>query len=75
MFNLGAGEVTVLLLVGLILFGPKTLSELADGLREGVRRLDQGDRLPRRGWRLSDWLLASAALIFGSLAVAMVIAV
>jgi hypothetical protein len=71
-FNLGPGEVTVLVLLGLIFFGPKRLPEIGEGLREQVWRLRERTRNdPRRQWTWSDWFAASVALVVGSFALAL----
>jgi hypothetical protein len=67
-FNLGMGEITVLLLLGLIFFGPSTLPELLARLREG-RRPSDADRPSetRRPWSRSDWQLLAAAVALAGL--------
>ncbi|HEY7376403.1 MAG TPA: hypothetical protein VIF57_29865 [Polyangia bacterium] len=62
MFNLGAGEVVVLLLFAVIFLGPRKLSELAPRLRGPTAT----PLVPRWSW--SDWLLTCAALLTGAVA-------
>jgi len=66
-FNLGVGEITVLVLLGLIFVGPKKLPDLASGLAAlvRVRRMPAPDA---RRWSWSDWLLVCAALASGATA-------
>ena len=63
MFNLGTGEIVVLILLGLILLGPSKLPNLAEGLSHRTVRVE-----PRWSW--SDWLLACAAVISAVMALA-----
>jgi len=72
-FNLGAGEITVLVLLGLIFVGPKKLPELGSGLAALVRarRMPAPDA-PRWSW--SDWLLVCAALASGATALQLLFA-
>jgi hypothetical protein len=64
-FNLGAGEITVLVLLGLILLGPRTLPELLDLFRGDDWRSDREARTTRRKWSRSDWLVVGIVLILG----------
>ena len=41
-FNLGGGEVIVVLAVVLILFGAKKIPELAKGMGQGIKNFKQG---------------------------------
>jgi hypothetical protein len=66
-FNLGVGEIVVICLFGLIVCGPKQLSDLSTGLAALVRaRRTPAPDAPRWSW--SDWLLVSAALASGATA-------
>jgi hypothetical protein len=56
-FNLGAGEVTVLCLLAVIFLGPSKLPDLGERLGEIVRTRGE----PRWSW--SDWLLVCAAAL------------
>ena len=68
------GEVTVLLLLGLIFLGPKTLPELGRGLREQAWTLRGETRVASRpSWSRSDWVVVIVALLLGSLALALAI--
>ena len=40
--NLGAGEIFVIALVGLLLFGGKNIPELMKGLGKGIRSFKEG---------------------------------
>ncbi len=42
MFNLGAGEIVIIALVVLLLFGGKKIPELMKGLGKGVKSFKQG---------------------------------
>lgn len=44
MFDLGGGELLLILVAVLILFGPKKLPELAQGLGKGLRQFRQAQR-------------------------------
>ena len=41
-FNLGAGEIVLILAIVLILFGAKKLPELAKGLGQGIKNFKEG---------------------------------
>ncbi len=43
-FNLGFGEVLIILIIVLLLFGAKRIPELAKGLGSGVREFRKGTR-------------------------------
>lgn len=45
-FNLGGGEIVVIAVVFLILFGGKKLPEMAKGLGEGIRNFKQAVKEP-----------------------------
>ena len=60
------GEITVLVLLGLIFLGPKKLPELGAGLADLVRARRTASDAPRWSW--SDWLLVCAALASGATA-------
>jgi hypothetical protein len=64
-FNVGAGEITVLCLLALILLGPSKRPALAQLVRPRAAR-----RAPRWSW--SDWLLVSAAALSFTAALAAV---
>jgi hypothetical protein len=72
-FNLGAGEITVLVLLGLIFVGPKKLPDLASGLADLVRARRRPAGAARR-WSWSDWLLVCAALASGATALLLLFA-
>ena len=72
MFNLGAGEITVLVLFVLIFLGPKKLPDLASGLASLVRARRTASDAPRWSW--SDWLLVCAALASGATALQLLFA-
>ncbi|HEX2862975.1 MAG TPA: twin-arginine translocase TatA/TatE family subunit [Deinococcales bacterium] len=42
--SLGAPEIILLLLLALVLFGPKRLPELGKGLGQGIREFKKGTR-------------------------------
>lgn len=42
MFNLGPGEIILILLAALLIFGPKKLPELGKSLGQGIRSFRQG---------------------------------
>jgi sec-independent protein translocase protein TatA len=46
-FNLGGGEIVVIALVFLVLFGGKKLPEMAKGLGEGIRNFKQAVKEPQ----------------------------
>ncbi|MCI9285335.1 MAG: twin-arginine translocase TatA/TatE family subunit [Muribaculaceae bacterium] len=53
-FNLGTGEIIIILVVVLLLFGAKRIPELARGMGKGIRAFRQGmndvtDELNRPG--------------------------
>lgn len=72
MFNLGAGEISVLVLLGLIFLGPRKLPDLAAGLAALVRAKRTAPHAPRWSW--SDWLLLCAALASGATALQLLFA-
>jgi sec-independent protein translocase protein TatA len=45
-FNLGGGEIVVIAVVFLVLFGGKKLPEMAKGLGEGIRNFKQAVKDP-----------------------------
>jgi len=45
-FNLGGGEIVVIAVVFLVLFGGKKLPEMAKGLGEGIRNFKQAVKEP-----------------------------
>jgi sec-independent protein translocase protein TatA len=45
-FNLGGGEIVIIALVFLVLFGGKKLPEMAKGLGEGIRNFKQAVKEP-----------------------------
>lgn len=59
-FNLGPGEIVVLLLLALIFLGPLTLPELAAQLRPRT----PAPIAPRWSW--GDWSLVCAVLVAGA---------
>lgn len=79
MFNLGVGELTVLLLLALIFVGPKRLPDLGAGLGEMLARRHTGrlrepaplllQRRESRRWSVSDWLLVLTAVGLGVLVI------
>jgi sec-independent protein translocase protein TatA len=46
-FNLGGGEILVIAIVFLVLFGGKKLPEMAKGLGEGIRNFKQAVKEPQ----------------------------
>jgi sec-independent protein translocase protein TatA len=46
-FNLGGGEIVVIAVVFLVLFGGKKLPEMAKGLGEGIRNFKQAVKEPQ----------------------------
>jgi sec-independent protein translocase protein TatA len=46
-FNLGGGELVVIAVVFLVLFGGKKLPEMAKGLGEGIRNFKQAIKEPQ----------------------------
>jgi hypothetical protein len=62
MFNLGAGEITLLVVFTLIIIGPKRLPDLGEGLRARL------STPTRSRWAWSDWALLIAACAFGAVA-------
>ena len=44
LFNLGGGEIILILLIVLILFGARKLPELAKGLGQGIREFKKATR-------------------------------
>ena len=46
-FNLGGGEIVVIAVVFLVLFGGKKLPEMAKGLGEGIRNFKQAIKEPQ----------------------------
>ncbi len=53
-FNLGGGEIILILTVVLILFGAKKLPELAKGLGQGIREFKKAARNASEEMRDSD---------------------
>ena len=45
-FNLGGGEIVIIAIVFLVLFGGKKLPEMAKGLGEGIRNFKQAVKEP-----------------------------
>ena len=74
MFNLGPGEVTVLLLLALIFLGPQKLPDLAQLLGQRRQEVRWNARTPRprarEPWSRARWLLIGAALALGTFALA-----
>jgi hypothetical protein len=75
-FNLGAGEVTVLLLLAFIFLGPSKLPDLAEHLAATLRDGRATGQAPHTGerWSRSDWLLLGTVMLLGSIAIAMALA-
>jgi Sec-independent protein translocase protein TatA len=73
-FNLGAGELTVLFLLAVIFLGPHKLPDLAqllgDRLQEARANVRPRRPTSRDEWSRADWLLVGAVLATGSLALA-----
>ena len=42
MGNLGAGEILLIVLIGLLIFGPSKLSDMGKGLGEGLKNFKKG---------------------------------
>jgi hypothetical protein len=74
-FNLGVGEITVILLLGLIFFGPNTLSDLSAGFARvrGSNRRPVRERRPAPPEPLSrsEWFLVGAVAVLASLSLAL----
>jgi hypothetical protein len=68
-FNLGGGEIILLVLLAVIFFGPDKLPGLGELMRDVAWR---SPRDPRAGrpWNRSEWLLVGAVLSLGLLAMA-----
>jgi hypothetical protein len=72
-FNLGAGEITVLGLLVLIFLGPKDLPNSIESLGASISerlRFRISAPTPRR-WAWSDWVLVIAACASGAIALAL----
>jgi len=81
MFNLGFGELLLILIIVAVVFGSIKLPQLGEGLANAMKRyrgsLDNREprrlllqrRAPRR-WTLSDWSLLVAAVGLVALAIA-----
>ena len=55
LFNLGGGEIILILALVLILFGAKKLPELAKGLGTGIKEFKKATReIPWRKWRIIE---------------------
>ncbi|HVU51679.1 MAG TPA: hypothetical protein VHL80_13380 [Polyangia bacterium] len=74
MFNLGLGEIVVLLLLGLILLGSGKLSDLpgafARARSNAWRPNRERRRVARAPWTRSEWFLVGAVLTLASLSLA-----
>jgi Sec-independent protein translocase protein TatA len=71
-FNLGLGEVTVLVLLAIIFLGPARLPDLSRALvrtTRGRRRREAQDDAPP--WTWSDWLLVGAVAVLAIAALAL----
>jgi hypothetical protein len=69
-FNLGAGEITVLILLGIIFLGPNTLPDLVQKIRGSSSRLERADDDTRRQpWTWSDRLLVTGVVLLTSLTI------
>lgn len=84
MFGMGFGELVLILVIVVVVFGATKLPELGEGLGNGIER--SRDRLQRsarppsgrlrpvsrhqstRRWTPADWLLVGAAVATGALA-------
>lgn len=44
MFNIGTPEIIIILIVALVLFGPKKLPEIGKALGQGIRELKKASR-------------------------------
>ena len=64
MFNLSAGEIVVLILLGVAFFGPSKLPDLARIHREA----DGAGHVP---WNRFKWFLVGGVLVLGFLAIAL----
>jgi hypothetical protein len=81
MFNLGFGELTLILIIVAVVFGSIKLPQLREGRESAMKRYRAGldnpepprlllqRRAPRR-WTLSDWALLVAAAGLMALAIA-----
>jgi hypothetical protein len=70
-FNFGLGEITVLVLLAIIFFGPKRLSELGESLRQtlGLSGPVAGSRgRAEDGWSAADWALVALTVVLGAAA-------
>jgi hypothetical protein len=70
MFNLGPGEITVLLLLGVIFFGSKRVPELFDETSVELRR-SSPRKLP--DWTTKEWRLVVIAVLLAATAAALVV--
>ena len=66
MFNLGHGEITILVLLGVMFFGPRRLPELFRGTPLVLQRAAR--RLP--DWSTQEWLLVVTPVLLVATAVA-----
>jgi len=76
-FNLGVGEIVLLVLLGLIFLGPSKLPQLGGGLRDSMERFREQHegmqrmhprlrRIERPSWSFSDWMLILSAFALGA---------
>jgi len=74
---MGFGELVLILVIVVVVFGPMKLPQLGEGLGDAIRRFRQSPPdaepprllLQRRGprrWTRSDWLLVIAAVALGA---------
>jgi sec-independent protein translocase protein TatA len=77
---MGLGELILILVIVVVVFGATKLPDLADGLGEAIKRSrgrTQGiepphlllQRTSRRRWTVSDWLLLGAAVVLATVVI------
>jgi sec-independent protein translocase protein TatA len=79
--GMGFGELVLLLIIVVVVFGATRLPQIGDGLENGIKRFRENlqsterprlllrRREPRR-WTISDWLLVLAAVAFAAAVIA-----
>lgn len=76
-FGMSLGELVLILVIVVVVFGATKLPQLGEGLENGIRRFRESQRTterprlllqrrePRR-WKLTDWVLVLAAVALGA---------